>query len=130
MTRVSRHYFIRALISIVWGGLWALLGAPWWAAVIMGGIAFAWFLWAPHSGRYVVLSRPGEFSLKRDERGQTIVNKASRNAFAATMLIIAGIGLYFGVVVQSDVPVFLINMTVMIGLLTYFISDFWLRKRA
>jgi hypothetical protein len=128
MIRSSLHYLIRIAISILWGGLFALAGWPWWLAVILGGILFAWFIWAPRSGRYVVRSESGRLGLWRDERTQAIVNKAARNAFIVTMLAIGGIIFYFGIIVSSNVPVVLISLIMFLAFVTYFISDLWLRR--
>jgi hypothetical protein len=128
MTGSSRHYLIRMLISIIWGGLFALLGWPWWSAVIMGGIAFAWFLWAPRSGRYVVRSESGGFGLRRDERTQRINDKAARNAWMVTMLATAGVGIYFGYIAPANVPVAILSFVLLLGMLVYWVSDIRLRR--
>jgi len=128
MTGMSRYYISRALISIALGALLALTGSRWWMAGLVGVIAFAYFLWAPHSGRYAVHPELGVTALRRDERTQTINDKAARNAFVATILTVAGIAVYFGTIAPANVPVAILNLALVLGILTYFVSDFWLRR--
>ena len=98
----------------------------------MAGLAsvfvLALFLWAPHSGRYAVHPEFGVTALRRDERTQTINDQAARNAFIVTVLIIAGIAVYFGTIAPTNVPVAILNLALLLGMLTYFVSDFWLRR--
>jgi uncharacterized membrane protein len=128
MTGMSRYYISRALISIALGALLALTGSQWWMAGLVGVIVFAYFLWAPHSGRYAVHPELGVTALRRDERTQTINDKAARNAFVATILTVAGIAVYFGTIAPANVPVAILNLALVLGTLTYFVSDFWLRR--
>jgi uncharacterized membrane protein len=128
MTGMSRYYISRALISIALGALLALTGSQWWMAGLVGVIVFAYFLWAPHSGRYAVHPELGVTALRRDERTQTINDKAARNAFVATILTVAGIAVYFGTIAPANVPVAILNLALVLGMLTYFVSDFWLRR--
>jgi uncharacterized membrane protein len=128
MTGMSRYYISRALISIALGALLALTGSQWWMAGLVGVIVFAYFLWAPHSGRYAVHPELGVTALRRDERTQTINDKAARNAFVATILTVAGIAVYFGTIAPANVPVAILNLALVLGILTYFVSDFWLRR--
>jgi hypothetical protein len=125
---MSRYYISRALISIALGALLALTGSQWWMAGLVGVIVFAYFLWAPHSGRYAVHPELGVTALRRDERTQTINDKAARNAFVATILTVAGIAVYFGTIAPANVPVAILNLALVLGMLTYFVSDFWLRR--
>jgi hypothetical protein len=124
----TSYYLSRALISAAFGGLLAMTGSPWWTAALVGAAAFGLFLWAPMSGRYVVDPERGVTALGRDERAQAIVGKASRNAFAVTMLLIAALGLYFGILNPGSVPIQALGLVVFLGTLTYFVSDLWLRR--
>jgi hypothetical protein len=54
MTGMSRYYISRILVSVAFGGLFALTGSPWWMAVLTSIVLIALFLYAPHSGRYAV----------------------------------------------------------------------------
>lgn len=122
------YYLSRAFISAALGGLLAMTGSPWWVAVLMGAAAFVLFLWAPVSGRYVVDPERGVTSLGRDERSQAIVGKASRNAFAVTIFLVAAITLYFGVINPGSVPIHALGLVLLLGALTYLVSDFLLRR--
>lgn len=128
MTGMSVYYISRAVISAALGVLLALTGFQWWLAVLMSAIVFAFFLWAPRSGRYSVHPEFGFTALQRDERTQIINDKAARNAFVFTMLAVAGIAIYFGSIAPAGVPVGILHWTLILGVLTYFASDLFLRR--
>jgi len=125
---MARYYIIRVIFSIVFGGLFALLGCPWWMAVLAGLLMLAWFFYAPRSGRYVVQQKNGIFALRRDERSQIIVAKAARNAFIFMWIVIAGIIIYFGSFARVDVPVPLLNIVLFLAIVIGIVSDLWLRR--
>ncbi|MCX6037522.1 MAG: hypothetical protein NTW99_06480, partial [Chloroflexi bacterium] len=66
-------------------------------------------------------------ALRRDERTQLINDKAARNGFIVSMLTIGAIGAYVGLfgVINISIGVFIV---LIIGALSYYISDLWLRK--
>ena len=128
MSGMSAYYLSRAVISAAWGILLALTGLEWWMAMLMGVIVFGLFLWAPHSGRYAVHPEFGITALRRDERTQTINDKAARNAFIVTMVVIAGISIYFGSLASATMPVILLRYTLILAVMAYFVSDFILRR--
>jgi len=128
MTGMSRYYISRILVSVAFGGLFALTGSPWWMAVLTSIVLIALFLYAPHSGRYAVHPGLGVMALQRDERTQTVTDRAARNAFVVTMLIIAGITIYFGSILMASVPIVALKLVLAVAALTYFLSDFWLRR--
>jgi hypothetical protein len=128
MTAQPSYTITRALISVALGGLLALSGLPWWGALLVGGMAFAFFLWAPRGGRYVVKPRDGIAPLRRDERTKATRDQAARNAFSATMVALAAVTIYYGVIAPNDVPVTIPNAILALGLLTYSASDYWLRR--
>jgi len=128
MTSMAPYYVSRALISIALGVFLALTGSQWWMAGLASLIVLALFLWAPHSGRYAVHPEFGVTALRRDERTQAINDQAARNAFIVTGLIIAGIAVYFSKIALASVPVAVLNLALLCGMLTYFVSDFWLRR--
>ena len=128
MSSMSLYYLSRALISLAVGSLLALTGSPWWSAALAGLIVFGWFLWAPRSGRYAVHPGLGVTALRRDERTQVINDKAARNGFVMVTLAIATIAIYFERIMQSAVPVTMLNHTLVPAAVTYFLSDLWLRR--
>jgi nitrogen fixation-related uncharacterized protein len=121
------YYLSRTILSIAFGVLLFVTGSSLWKAVLTGGLILALFLWAPHSGRYSVHPEFGITALRRDERTQLINDKAARNAFIVSMLTIGAIGAYVGLfgVINISIGVFVV---LIIGALTYFVSDLWLRK--
>jgi hypothetical protein len=97
-------------------------------AVLVAGVAFGFFLWAPHSGRYVAHPEAGVTAMQWDERTQAIADKAARNAFIVLGLSVAGIVIYFGMFARTNVPVTTLNLTLVLAGLVYVGTDFWLRR--
>jgi hypothetical protein len=128
MKGMQLYYISRAILSVAFGGLFVLAGSPWWMGMVIGGLAFAFFLWAPHSGRYAVHPELGVTALRRDEHTQTINDKAGRNAFVAVAFALAGLSVYYGLFVQANVPVALLNYTLILGIAVYYISELILRR--
>jgi len=124
---MKSYYVSRALISIAFGVLFAA-DSTWWTGILVGTLAFAWFLLAPHIGRYSVHPEFGITALRRDERAQVINDKAARNAFVISMLALGGIIVYFGIFALTSVPITVFRWLLIIGVLIYYVSDFWLRK--
>jgi nitrogen fixation-related uncharacterized protein len=121
------YYLSRTILSIAFGVLLFVTGLSLWKAVLIGVLILALFLWAPHSGRYSVHPEFGITALRRDERTQLINDKAARNAFIVSMLTIGALGAYVGLfgVINISIGVFIV---LIIGALSYYISDLWLRK--
>jgi len=128
MTGMSRYYLSRAPIAAIFGGLFSLLGAPWWGGVLVGMLFFGWFLWAPRIGRYVVRPELGAKALSRDERTQLIMLKSARNAFVVMNFTVMGIAIYFGIIAPSRVPVEPLSLSMLLSWITYWVSDFRLRR--
>ena len=128
MSGMSWYYASRAVISVAFAVFLTLSGMVWWVAGLLSLVVFGLFLWAPHGGRYVVHPELGITALRRDDRTQSINDKAARNAFVATMLAIGGIALYFGAANLQAVPVTLLEQVLIVGILIYFVSDFFLRR--
>ncbi len=128
MTGMTRYYISRAVISVAFGIFLAVTGSEWWAALLIGVGVFALFLWAPHSGRYSVHPEFGVTALRRDERTQAINDKAARNAFVVSMLTLGGITVYYGALALTEVPLVAFKLILLIGVVTYFVSELWLRR--
>ena len=128
MSGMSAYYISRAVLSLAVGVFLALTGSAAWMAALMGVIVFGLFLWAPHSGRYAVHPELGVTALRRDERTQSVNDKAARNAFVVTMLAIAGTDIYFGAISLTSVPVALLHYVLILGAVMYFVSDLFLRR--
>jgi len=128
MSGMRSYYISRTLISIAFGALFLLTGSPWWMGVLMGALALGFFLWAPRSGRYAVHPELGVTALRRDEHTQSINDRAARNAFVIMGLALAGVSIYFSAVSKADVPVALLNYTLILGVAVYFITDLVLRR--
>ena len=122
------YYVSRTIFSAAFGVLLYVTGSPLWSSVLMSGLILAFFLWAPHSGRYSVHPEFGITALRRDEFTQVINEKAARNAFIVSMLVIATIAIYSGSIGMINISLRFMKMVLIIGALTYFASDLWLRK--
>jgi hypothetical protein len=128
MSGMRLYYFSRALISIAFGLVFVLTSEPWWVGVLIGALVFAYFLWAPRSGRFAVHPELGVTALRRDEHSQFINDKAARNAFVVTGLALAGLSIYYGMILSVSVPVVILNYTLVLGVAVYFITDQVLRR--
>ena len=128
MTGMKSYYISRAVISIAFGALFAFTGASWWVGMLVGILAFVWFLLAPHIGRYSVHPEYGVTALRRDELAQVINDKAARNAFVISMLALGGMVIYFETISLTSIPTIVIKWLLITGVLVYYVSDFWLRK--
>lgn len=127
MSILSNYYISRTLIALVFGGLLLAIGLPWWSVVSTIVVMIAFFLWAPKSGRYIVLSKNSIVPLRADEYGQTIRNRAARDAFVVITLVIAGT-IFYGVIAQANISITLLSLIIILGWLTYFVSDFLQRR--
>jgi hypothetical protein len=128
MTGMKSYYISRVLFAAALGAVLVLGGSAWWIGVIAGTLALVWFLAAPHLGRYAVHPELGALALRRDERGAAINNSAARNAFVVTMLAMAGIVVYVGAIALDGVPVAVLQWLLILGVLVYYLSDFWVRR--
>jgi hypothetical protein len=128
MAGMKSYYLSRAVISAAFGLLIASISSSWWTGILAGILAFAWFVLAPHIGRYVVHPEFGVTALRRDERAEIINDKAARNAFVISMLALGGMIVYFETLSLSSVPISIFKWLLIMGVLIYYVSDFWLRK--
>ncbi len=96
--------------------------------MLVGVVAFGWFLIAPHIGRYAVHPEYGVTALRRDERAQAINDRAARNAFVVCMLAAAAVAIYYEAFAAASVPVDVLKWLLVLGAVAYYASDFWLRR--
>ena len=129
MTGLRRYYVVRILISAAFAGVFYLGGLPWWMALLAAVFLIVIFLWLPRSGRYVVNNGGGASVLQRDERSQTIANRAGSIAFAVIMIAIGALAIYYGIIHPANVPVIWLNMVVALGALSYFLADIYYRRK-
>jgi len=128
MRGMKWYYVSRALFAAALGAVLVLGGSAWWIGAAAGTLALAWFLAAPHVGRYTVHPDHGATALRRDERGAAINSSAARNGFVVSMLAIAGIIIYVGAFAMDGVPAPVLQWLLALGVVTYYASDFWLRR--
>lgn len=125
---MKTYYLSRIVISAALGFLLFATGSTLWMSLLISGLILVFFIWAPLSGRYSVHPEFGVTALRRDDRTQAINDKAARNAFVASMLTIAASILYFGFGGGINIPIVVLKIVLGIGILTYYVSDLWLRR--
>lgn len=122
------YYLSRLGLVVIIGIFLLATGSSIWISILISVILLAFFIWAPHSSRYSVHPEFGITALRRDEFTEVINDKAARNAFVVSMLVLAGIAIYFGYEGLILIPASLIKWTLVIGILTYYGTDLWMRK--
>lgn len=129
MNSMRNYYISRTVVAILFGMLFMLLGAEWWMGLLAGLLALAGFAWAPRSGRYVKeTGQDGQVRLAHDENTRAIADKAARNGFVVSMILLAVLTLYFWQVGQEMIPIQYLQAVLVSGLLTYAISDTVIRR--
>jgi len=128
MKEMLPYYLARAAISAVFGVLVALLGAPWWGAVIAGIAMFGLFAWAVRSGRYVVRPEHGVTALRSDEYTRAIRDRATRYGFVAVTLALGVVAIYYGLIASAAVPVPVVGGILFLDWAVYYITDVWSRR--
>jgi hypothetical protein len=128
MTGMTRYYLSRGLLSLLVGGLAYVLSSSIWMAVITALVLFGTFVILSRSGRYKVNPEKGVSALRRDEWTQAINDKSGRNAWVVVTVAGGLLVLYFGLISPGDVPVGWLGGLVAAGVITYYASDFWLRR--
>ena len=130
MKGMRQYYISRIVLTVAFAVVFVMLGATWWMGVLVGIFGIAFFLVAPHSGRYAVHPEYGVTALRRDERIQNINNSAGRNAFVVLTLALGTVALYtqFAGVMTVGTSVF--TWLLLLGAVVYFLSDFIQRKNA
>jgi hypothetical protein len=125
---MKQYYISRGFLSLVFGGIVYLICASAWIAVVSAVIVFAAFVLISRSGRYRVKPEKGVAAMQRDEWTQGISQKAGRNAWVIVALMGSLTVLYYSVISPGDVPVFALAILLLLGLLTYYVSDLWFRR--
>ncbi len=128
MKGMKAYYLSRSILSGAIGAFALFAGAAWWLAVAIAVVAFVFFWLAPGFGRSVVQPEQGVTALGRDERSQAINAAAGLNAFVISMLALAGVIIYFGMVASRDVPIMVLEGLLILGAIVYYATDFWLRR--
>jgi len=116
----------RLLAAIVVGGLAVLVGASWYAAGALAGLAAVGLLVASRQGRH--LSTANGAVLRRDERGRMIADRAARNGFVVLLLGVAAITLAAHALGRTSVSVGLVDAALAAGALAWLASDLWQRR--
>jgi hypothetical protein len=122
------YYISRAVISIAFGGLLYLLSRSLLISVPVAALMLVTFMVLPRTGRYQVSPQKGVTALRRDEWTQSINQRSGLNAWVIVTIAGAGLVLYYGLISPGDVPTGLLGALLLLGLVTYYVSDYWLRK--
>jgi len=128
MKGIKAYYLSRALIAVAIGSILLLGGSPWWVSIGLGGLVLIWFLLAPRFGRYAVRPEYGVTALRRDERTEAINNMAACNAFVVCMLALGVVIIYGRAAASDGVGIVVLETILLLGVLVYFATDFWLRR--
>ncbi len=128
MKGMTAYYVSRGLLCLGFGALLVLGGSAWWIGVLVALVAFGFFFVAPRLGRYAVNPQRGALALERDERAKAINAEAGRNAFVVISLALGAIIIYNGLLSLGDVPIFILQGLLILGVVVYYVSDFMLRK--
>lgn len=125
---MKRYYISRGVLSIAFGALVYLVSDSLLVSSLSVVLLFIIFVFLPLSGRYKVLPDKGATALRRDEWTQSINQRSGLNAWVVVAITGSGLVLYYGLISPGDVPVGLLGILLLLGLVTYYVSDFWLRK--
>ncbi len=117
----------RVVLSAACAGALVLGGLAWWIAVPAGAVIFVFFLLVGKTDRYVIRDDAGAAPFRRDERSQTIRDKAARNAFVLTVLCLAGLTIAYGRL-DAAVPVAALGSLLALAAATYAVSELLLRR--
>ena len=122
------YYISRGIISIALGGLLYLLSQSLLISVSIAVVIFITFMILPRTGRYKVFPQKGMTALRRDEWTQSINQRSGLNAWVIVTITGAGLVLYYGLISPGDVPTGLLGALLLLGLVAYYVSDYWMRK--
>jgi len=116
----------RTLVAAALGALAVLVGASWYAAGVLAGVALVALLVTRRSGRY--LSTDNGAVLRRDERGREIADRAARNGFVVLVLAVGAISAVSHALGRASVPVGAVEGALAAGALAWLASDLWQRR--
>lgn len=125
---MQSYYISRSLIAALFGGLIYWFGGSILAGVLSAAAIMAVFIYLPRSGRYRVDPKKGAAPLRRDEWSQNVNQRSGLYAWVAVTITGGVLVLYYGLISPGDVPVGMIGALLLLGVLIYYLSDFWLRR--
>jgi hypothetical protein len=125
---MKSYYISRGVLSILFSGAVYLISGSVWVGALSAVLVFATFVLLSRSGRYVVRPDEGATALRRDERTENINQRSGLNAWVVVAVAGSGLVLYYSLISPGDVPVGLLGSLLLLGLATYYVSDFWLRR--
>ncbi len=125
---MTGYYISRGILSIAFGGLAYLLSHNLLVGVLSAFLPFIIFLYLPRSGRYKVFPREGSTALRRDEFTQSVNQRSGLYAWVVVAIAGSALILYYGLVSPGDVPVGLLGLLLLAGMVTYYVSDYLLRR--
>jgi hypothetical protein len=125
---MKQYYISRGVLSIVMGVVVYLISNSLLIGASSVVLVFMAFVWLSRSGRYRVNPEMGVRALKRDEWTQGITDKSGRNAWVAVAITGSLVILFYGVISPGNIPVSVLGILLLSGIVTYYVSDFWLRR--
>jgi hypothetical protein len=125
---MTAYYVSRGILSIAFGGLVYLFSGYPLAGVLGAVLPFSIFLYLPKSGRYMVVPKEGTTALRRDEFTQSVNQRSGLYAWVVVAVAGGVLVLYYGLISPGGVPVSLLGLLLLAGMVTYYVSDYLLRR--
>jgi len=125
---MQSYYISRGLIAILFGGLVYWFGGSILAGVLSAAAILAVFVYLPRSGRYRVNPEKGVSPMRRDEWSQNVNRRSGLYAWVVVTIAGSALVLYYGLISPGNVPLGMVGALLLLGVLTYYVSDFWLRR--
>lgn len=125
---MERYYISRVAMSIVLGAVFYFASGYLTAGVIGALVVMLVFLYLPRSGRYTLSANGSAAPFRRDEWARNISHRSGLNAWVVVTVAGSGMLLYYGLISPADMPVPLLGLLMLAGWITYFASDFWMRR--
>jgi hypothetical protein len=120
------YYISRGLIAILFGLLIYWFGGSILAGVLSTAAILAVFIYLPRSGRYRVDPEKGVAPLRRDDWSQYVNQRSGLYAWVVVSITGGALVFYYGLISPGNVPLGVMGALLLLGVLTYYASDFWL----
>jgi len=124
--KLMPYYLSRALLAALLGWLIATSSGLVWMGIVLGLLVFAGFVYYLHNGRYIVDDGHPFFPLRRDDRAESIRNKA-----LVVSVVVAGLA-YFAIFILNRMaasPAIPSSLVLPLGVVVYFVYSMVLDKK-
>lgn len=114
-----QYYLSRIVVVASISLIFAWSGMPWWMAGLVFIVAAGFFIWAPASGHYRVLTNEAATPLRLDERSRQIRDRAGRTAFVVVEILALAVFTFGQFQDPPVVPTAAIGIVLGLGMFTY-----------